>query len=124
MATIFRTTFSRFRISRAVLRPLSTSTSRFTANELVEDKETHTGQKWEKEDYRMARYVDKSKTVNTRHAADLILEVPPIASQSRVVSCDGGGGPLGHPKVYINLDQEGNHSCTYCGLRFYKEDHH
>lgn len=23
--------------------------------------------------------------------------------EDRVVSCDGGGGALGHPKVYINL---------------------
>ncbi len=41
-----------------------------------------------------------------------------------MVSCDGGGGPLGHPVVFINLDDPGNHSCGYCGLRFYKEDGH
>ena len=34
------------------------------------------------------------------------------------VSCDGGGGPLGHPKVYINLDKPGPQSCPYCGLRY------
>lgn len=50
------------------------------------------------------RFLDgKGKEVNERFAIDLIAEVPPIASTSRVVSCDGGGGPLGHPKVFINL---------------------
>jgi len=33
----------------------------------------------------------------------LIDEVPPSPKKDRIVACDGGGGPLGHPKVYINL---------------------
>ncbi|VVC35557.1 Zinc finger, CHCC-type,NADH dehydrogenase [ubiquinone] iron-sulfur protein 6, mitochondrial [Cinara cedri] len=86
--------------------------------------ETHTGQKWEENDYRLARYIDKEKQVNPSFAINLINEVPPAACTSRVVYCDGGGGPLGHPKVYINLDKPGNHSCGYCGLRFFKKDGH
>jgi NADH dehydrogenase (ubiquinone) Fe-S protein 6 len=27
-----------------------------------------------------------------------------------------GGGSLGHPKIYINLDKPGPHACTYCKL--------
>ena len=34
------------------------------------------------------------------------------------VACDGGGGALGHPKVYINLDKKGPHACIYCGLMY------
>ena len=34
------------------------------------------------------------------------------------VSCDGGGGALGHPKVYINLDGGEPVACIYCGLRY------
>ncbi|CAM1298404.1 NDUFS6 (predicted) [Pycnogonum litorale] len=86
-----------------------------------EEKMTHTGQQWDKSDYRLARYVDKGKEINERFAIDLIAEQPPIPVKERVTSCDGGGGPLGHPKVYINVDQEGYHSCGYCGLRFYHE---
>ncbi|XP_033225303.1 NADH dehydrogenase [ubiquinone] iron-sulfur protein 6, mitochondrial [Belonocnema kinseyi] len=87
--------------------------------------ETHTGQKFEENDYRLARFVDKDgKEVNPNWAIKLIEETPPTRTEDRVVACDGGGGPLGHPKVYINLDKPGNHSCGYCGLRFYKEDHH
>nr|CAG4651540.1 EOG090X0NBY [Simocephalus serrulatus]SVE94669.1 EOG090X0NBY [Simocephalus serrulatus] len=86
---------------------------------------THTGQKWDETDFRLARFENASKQVNTRFAIDLIAQVPPKQVKSRIVSCDGGGGPLGHPKVYINLDKPGNHTCNYCGLRFLKpEDHH
>lgn len=41
--------------------------------------------------------------VNENFAIDLIAEQPVGDVESRVVSCDGGGGALGHPKVYINL---------------------
>jgi uncharacterized Zn-finger protein len=30
------------------------------------------------------------------------------------VACDGGGGPLGHPKVYLNLGAENRVECPYC----------
>ncbi|OTF82749.1 zinc finger domain-containing protein [Euroglyphus maynei] len=91
------------------------------------DVETHTGQKFEPNDYRLSRFIgEKTKKVNTRFARDLIAEIPPTAVKGRSVACDGGGGPLGHPKVFINLDQPGNHTCGYCGLRFYQEhsNHH
>jgi NADH dehydrogenase (ubiquinone) Fe-S protein 6 len=41
--------------------------------------------------------------VNNNWAIKLIAEVPPKSCNESIVSCDGGGGPLGHPKVYINL---------------------
>ena len=34
------------------------------------------------------------------------------------VACDGGGGPLGHPKVYLNLGSEGRVECPYCSRTF------
>jgi uncharacterized Zn-finger protein len=40
-----------------------------------------------------------------------------IEVDSSVVSCDGGGGPLGHPKVYLNL-KDGVAECGYCDRRF------
>ena len=31
------------------------------------------------------------------------------------VACDGGGGALGHPKVYLHIDQDvGRITCPYC----------
>jgi len=34
------------------------------------------------------------------------------------VPCDGGGGPLGHPKVYLNLGKEGRVECPYCSRTY------
>jgi uncharacterized Zn-finger protein len=35
-----------------------------------------------------------------------------------VVSCEGIGGALGHPKVYLNIEASGEVDCPYCGRRF------
>ena len=35
------------------------------------------------------------------------------------VACDGGGGPLGHPKVYLKIDPaSGEVVCPYCSRQF------
>lgn len=48
-------------------------------------------------------------------AIELIAKQPIRMETRRVVSCDGGGGALGHPKVYINLDKAGEPNvCPYC----------
>lgn len=39
-------------------------------------------------------------------------------TKEKVVSCDGGGGPLGHPKIFINTDKPEIATCGYCGLPF------
>lgn len=62
-----------------------------------------TYQVFEKDDYRLIRFLERPKEVNPNWAIKLIDEVPPAPRKERIVSCDGGGGPLGHPKVYINL---------------------
>lgn len=41
--------------------------------------------------------------VNKNFAIKLVAEETVTDIEARVVSCDGGGGALGHPKVYINL---------------------
>jgi len=35
------------------------------------------------------------------------------------VNCDGGGGALGHPKVYLAIGEAGEIVCPYCS-RTYK----
>ena len=37
-----------------------------------------------------------------------------IEVESHSVGCDGGGGPLGHPLVYLSLDAGGKTECPYC----------
>lgn len=46
-------------------------------------------------------------------AMSLIANEPIRMVNQRVVSCDGGDGPLGHPKVFINLDKPGGKACPY-----------
>jgi len=38
-----------------------------------------------------------------------------------MVSCDGSGGALGHPKVYLNLSADGEIECPYCSRLFVHE---
>ena len=37
---------------------------------------------------------------------------------SKKVSCDGGGGALGHPKVYLEMGDENKIICPYCSKLF------
>ena len=34
------------------------------------------------------------------------------------VSCDGGEGALGHPRVWLEIDERGYVDCGYCDRRF------
>lgn len=38
------------------------------------------------------------------------------------VACNGGGGALGHPRVYLELGSEGKAVCGYCGRVFIHSD--
>ncbi len=37
------------------------------------------------------------------------------------MSCDGGGGALGHPKVWYSFDDGDVAECGYCDRMFVKE---
>ncbi len=41
-----------------------------------------------------------------------------IEVDDTVVACNGGGGALGHPRVYLNLETDGFVDCPYCDRRF------
>ncbi|XP_054619737.1 NADH dehydrogenase [ubiquinone] iron-sulfur protein 6, mitochondrial [Dunckerocampus dactyliophorus] len=86
---------------------------------------THTGQVFDEKDPRRARFVGRQKEVNKNFAIKLVAEEAVTDMEDRVVSCDGGGGALGHPKVYINLDKDTKvGTCGYCGLQFKQKHHH
>ncbi|KAF4505342.1 hypothetical protein G6O67_007300 [Ophiocordyceps sinensis] len=44
-------------------------------------------------------------------------------THERVVACEGGGGPAGHPRIFINTDKPEISVCNYCGLPFAHEHH-
>ncbi|KAF4606696.1 hypothetical protein EYR38_000750 [Pleurotus pulmonarius] len=58
---------------------------------------------------------------NPLSAMELIANEPIRLVHGRKAVCDGGGGPLGHPKIYINLDQPGPRPCG--GIRFEQAPH-
>jgi NADH dehydrogenase (ubiquinone) Fe-S protein 6 len=46
-----------------------------------------------------------------------------VITESSRVSCDGatdirGGASLGHPRVYLEIDEKGFVECGYCDRRF------
>jgi len=47
-----------------------------------------------------------------------------IEVNDRIVACDGGGGALGHPRVFLNLGSDGELDCPYCGRRYRLRGHH
>jgi uncharacterized Zn-finger protein len=46
-----------------------------------------------------------------------------IPIDSMIAACNGGGGPLGHPKVYLNLSADGKVECPYCSRLFVYRGH-
>ncbi|KAL4172237.1 hypothetical protein KRP22_007404 [Phytophthora ramorum] len=66
-----------------------------------------------------------------RHRSDAeqrIAKVPIVEVANSVAVCDGGGGALGHPVEYIQLDTRKHNTpqtCKYCGVRYkMKEGYH
>lgn len=41
-----------------------------------------------------------------------------LVVDDRKVACDGGGGALGHPKVWYEMVDEDMVECLYCDRRF------
>lgn len=44
-----------------------------------------------------------------------------VADDVDEVSCDGGGGALGHPKVWYSFDKQDRVECGYCDRLFVKQ---
>ena len=47
--------------------------------------------------------------------------IPPpeeIVVSVKRVACDGGGGALGHPLVYMDMGEDDHVECGYCDRRF------
>uniref|UniRef100_A0A4W5NQL1 NADH dehydrogenase [ubiquinone] iron-sulfur protein 6, mitochondrial n=1 Tax=Hucho hucho TaxID=62062 RepID=A0A4W5NQL1_9TELE len=129
MAAALRRVLSFSRNAKALVSPWKTSAVSLQRYGLeastTGEQITHTGQVYDEKDPRRARFVGRQKEVNKNFAIKLVAEEPVSGIEARVVSCDGGGGALGHPKVYINLDKETKvGTCGYCGLQFKQTHHH
>ena len=65
--------------------------------------------------------ITNMENLHRSDAESLISKVPVIEVAARTAVCDGGGGALGHPIEFIQLDRVDAGSaetCPYCGLRF------
>ncbi len=51
-------------------------------------------------------------------AQDVVTVTPDVET----VSCDGGGGALGHPLTYYTFGGSDVVMCGYCGRRFVKAE--
>ena len=42
-----------------------------------------------------------------------------VEVETTTIPCDGGDGPLGHPRVFLHMkDDERQIDCPYCSRRF------
>jgi len=47
------------------------------------------------------------------------VEAPEVVeTENTRVACDGGGGALGHPRVFLEMGDENFVECPYCDKRF------
>ena len=56
-----------------------------------------------------------------RPTYDQTTAAPPaeqIVVRTRRIACDGVGGALGHPRVYLEMGESGAVECGYCDRRF------
>ncbi len=53
--------------------------------------------------------------VDSKEASETIVADGPS------VDCDGGGGALGHPRVFLSFDSNGRAECPYCGRKFERQ---
>jgi len=51
-----------------------------------------------------------------------MTEAPVIRTDKSRVSCNGGGGALGHPQIWLTLGEDGQVVCPYCSATFVKAD--
>lgn len=49
------------------------------------------------------------------------LVMESIETKNIVIHCNGGGGVLGHPLIYLNLGKEEQVICPYCRRCFHKD---
>ena len=53
-----------------------------------------------------------------RHTDAIIPPPEKIVVSTKRVACDGGGGALGHPLVYMDMGEDDFVECGYCDRRF------
>ena len=55
-----------------------------------------------------------------RNQDNMAEDMAVIPTSQQRVSCNGGGGALGHPLVWLTLGTDGKVVCPYCSLTYVK----
>lgn|GEM_PF-298418 len=66
-------------------------------------------------------YHPRADGVNAARELSLMQPFEVIYVSTEVVACNGGGGALGHPRVFLNLSAEGRIECPYCSRLYVHE---
>ena len=53
-----------------------------------------------------------------RHSETFVPPPEEIVVKTKRVACDGGGGALGHPLVYMDMGEDDHVECGYCDRKF------
>ena len=53
-----------------------------------------------------------------RNQDNMAEDMAVIPTSQQRVSCNGGGGALGHPLVWLTLGTDGKVTCPYCSCVF------
>ena len=61
---------------------------------------------------------ERSEGSNDGNASGGAPEPETIAVDTDRVACNGGGGALGHPRVWLTLGTDGEIVCPYCSRRY------
>lgn len=66
-----------------------------------------------------------NETIMTPSSSESIesesIELETIRIKSSSVACDGGGGALGHPRVWLHLGDDDQITCPYCSRHYVLE---
>lgn len=84
------------------------------AAEVIAELTAATGPAIAQADYISA---ETSMSNPTQTSSSHSLDAVTIVTQRRV-ACDGGGGALGHPKVWMDMGQDNTVECKYCDRVF------
>jgi len=60
-------------------------------------------------------------TADSNRFDDVMSPPEVVVTEEERVMCDGGGGALGHPKVWYELIEDDFVECMYCDKRFVKK---
>jgi uncharacterized Zn-finger protein len=47
-----------------------------------------------------------------------------VTVRTKRVACDGVGGALGHPRVFLEMGEDNTVDCPYCDRKFVLAKHH